>query len=230
MITNLLSFQTCAASIAVVGALSLFVPPAAPPVIPFDEAAIYIEYNSTDGDAEVVVSIDADLGLERFRIVNPCGREILHLRSRHTDDIGVRKIALETPEPSLDEVLDAYPAGWYRFYGRAEGGQNLFSQVWLSHALPSAPTITFPLDGATGVPTSGAAATWTSGPDAESFFFELENDDLGADVKSNVPGGTTSFGLPSGWMQPSTEYQLGVGTRHENGNLNVVEIHFTTAP
>lgn len=210
----------------------LLVPRAAvrPPAIEFDEATIFIEYNATDEDAEVVVAIDADMGLERFRIVNPCGQEILDLRSRNTDDIGVRKIALETPEPGLDEVLDGYPEGWYRFFGKAEDGQKLYSEVWLSHELPGAPTITYPLDGATGVPTNGAVATWSAGSDAASFFLELDQDDLGVDLKSNVAGDTSSFGLPSGWIRPDTEYQFGLGARGKNGNLSVVEIHFTTAP
>lgn len=210
----------------------LLVPKAAVRSTPleFDEAAIVIEYNATDDDAEVVISIDADMGLERLRIVNPCGKEILDVRALHTDDIGLRKFALETPEPALDEVLDGYPEGWYRFFGKSEDGQKLYSEVWLSHELPTVPTITYPLDGATGVPTVGAVATWSAGSDAESFFLELDQDELGVDLKSNIVGDTTSFGLPSGWIRPDTEYQFGLGARSQNGNLSVVEIHFTTAP
>jgi hypothetical protein len=201
----------------------------APAALPFDEARIFLEYNATDDDAEMVVEIDAELGLERLAVVAPGGDEVLHLRAEHLG-LGLRKFALETPEPSLRDVLAAYPAGEYRFYGRSVDGQALFSAVALSHALPAAPAIVYPQDGDTGVPTSGASAVWTAGAGAESFFVEIENDDLGVDVKSNVAGDAAGFGFPEGWLAGDTEYQLGVGARGASGNLTVVEIHFTTAP
>lgn len=200
------------------------------PPIPFDEARIFVEYNVADEDAEVVVSVDADLGLERFIVVGPHGKEVLRLQSKNTQDLGIRKIDLETPEPSLQAVLDAYPPGEYKFYGRSTDGQHLFSVVTLSHELPAAPHISFPLDGGVGVPTSGAAATWTAGPDAASFFLELDQDDLGVDLKTNLPGGMSLFGFPEAWLAPGTEYQLGIAARADNGNLTVKEINFTTAP
>jgi hypothetical protein len=202
--------------------------PAARASTPFDEASIVLEYNATDEDAEIVVDVDADFGLARFRIVNPLGKEILDLRSRNDGDVGVRKIRLETPEPSLEEVLEGYPEGWYEFSGKTTTGEPLFSLVWLSHALPEAPVITFPLEGATGVPTSGSGAAWTAGPDAAGIFLELESDELGVDVKSNLASGSSSFGFPAGWLAPETEYQLGVAARGANGNLSVVELDFTT--
>lgn len=229
MLTSATSLVLATAFLTGGGGLILCLPAASPPPLPFEVAAIFVEYNATDGDAEVVVAVDADMGLERFRIVNPLGHVVLDLRSRHTDDVGIRKINLETPEPSLQDVLDAYPAGWYRFEGRAENEQRLVSLVWLSHDLPAAPQITFPLDGATNVPTS-SVATWTAGADADEFFLEIDQDELGVDVKSNVLGDTTSFGLPSGWTRPNTEYQLGLGARNAAGNLTVVEISFRTAP
>jgi len=196
---------------------------------PFDEALIYVEYNATDDDAEVVLVIDAEMGLERLAIEAPSGAEVLHLRAEHLG-LGLRKFALETPEPSLQSVLAAYPAGEYRFYGRAVDGRFLFSVVTLSHALPAAPAILYPLDGDTAVPITGASAVWSAAPDADGFFLELENDDLGVDVKSNIAGGATTFGFPAGWLDGGTEYQLGVAARGGNGNLTVVEIDFTTAP
>lgn len=206
----------------------LFFRPAAPPSIPFDEATLYLEYNATDEDAEIVIDVDADVGLKRFMVIAPNGRRVLDLRARDTEELGIRKIRLETPEPSLEAVLEAYPSGSYRFVGKSVDGQTLVSTACLSHELPSAPMLTYPLEGTVGVPTSGAGAAWTAGADAENFFLELEQDDLGVDVHSNLPEGATSFGFPEGWLIGDTEYQLGVATRGENGNLTVVEIHFTT--
>lgn len=196
--------------------------------VPFDEAAIILEYNATDADAEVVIHVDADVGLRRFAVINPLGKEVLSLRSLHNEDIGIRKLDLETPEPSLEEILAAFPEGPYKFVGKSVDGKVLFSEAYFSHALPEAPLIAYPREGATGVPTSGAAALWSAGPEAESFFLELENDDLEVDLKSNMPSAIESFGFPEGWLIPDTEYQLGIGARSDTGNLTVVEINFTT--
>lgn len=230
MITYPGPLALAAAPLLGAGILCASLPAARTPAIPFDEAVLTLEYNATDGDAEIVLDVDADVGLARFTVIAPDGRHILDLRARHAQDLGIRKIRLETPEPSLEDVLAAYPAGSYRFLGQSVDGETLASEVWLSHELPLAPTISYPLEGAVGVPTSGAGAAWTAGADAASFFLELEQDDLGVDVHSRIAGGQTSFGFPEGWLIGATEYQLGVASRSSQGNLTVVEIHFTTAP
>jgi hypothetical protein len=224
-ITGLFVVAVTGAALAALGAASSS--PLAS--IPFDEARIFVEHNATDDDAEVVIDIDAEVGLERLTLVAPDGAEVLNLRAEHLG-LGLRKFALETPEPSLHAVLSAYPPGEYRFYGRSVDGQFLFSTASLSHALPEAPDLIYPLAGSTDVPTSGASAIWTAGSDAASFFLEIESDDLGLDVKSNVAGDAGSFGFPEGWLAGGTEYQLGLGSRADNGNLTVIEIDFTTAP
>jgi hypothetical protein len=224
-ITGLIVLLGAGAALAALGAASS--PP--PAAIPFDEARIFLEYNATDDDAEIVIEIDAEMGLEALTLVKPDGEGVMNLRAEHLG-IGLRKIALESPEPSLQEVLRAYPAGEYRFYGRSVDGVVLASSAFLSHALPQAPQLVYPVEGDTGVPLSGAAAVWTAGADAESIFVELESDELGTDVKANVPGDTGSFGFPEGFLAPLNEYQLGIGTRADDGNLTVIEIHFTTGP
>jgi hypothetical protein len=40
----------------------------------------------------------------------------------------------------------------------------------------------------------------------------------------------TSFAVPDGWLQPGIEYELGVATVSESGNLSFQEIAFITAP
>ena len=226
MTTTFLSFSPWIALGA--GTLACLALPAAPVAAPFDEARLFVEYNATDDDAEVVLQVDADVGLDRFRVINPNGKQILDLRAKHTQDLGIRKINLETPEPSLAAVLAAYPPGAYRFLGKTVDGETLSSTVWLSHDLPGAPQFTFPQSGQTGVPLSGAAASWTAVSGAVSYFLELENDDLLVDVKSNIAAEQTSFGFPAGWLLPKTQYQIGIGARGANGNLTVVELEFTT--
>jgi hypothetical protein len=197
---------------------------------PFDEAVLFLEYNATDDDAEIVLQVDPEVGLSRLRVVGPNGKEIVDLRAKAAEGLGIRKVNLETPEPSLAAVLAAYPAGAYKFLGKTVEGETLLSIVWLSHDLPPAANLSFPLSGQTGVPTSGAAATWNAVPGAVGYFLELENDDLLVDVKSNIAASQTSFGFPEGWLLPDTEYQIGIAARAANGNLTVTELEFTTGP
>jgi hypothetical protein len=213
---------------AALAAVALFQPEPNRSAEPFERVAIFLEYNATDEDAEVVVDLKADAPLERLTIIAPDDRKVLRLGSSDLQQIGINELILETTEPSLQEVLAAYPPGVYRFVGRTHGGQVLFSTATLSHQLPAAPQFLHPLDGATGVPINGASASWTS-PPAASYLVELEQEDIGIELLTNVLGTTTSLAFPNGWLAPGREHQIGVGLRAANGNLVVTEIQFTAA-
>ncbi len=200
-----------------------------PAAIPFERVAIYLEYNATDDDAEIVVDLKADAALERLAIFAPGGKPVLKLRSRDGEGLGINELVLETTEPALATVLAAYPPGLYRFVGRTHSGQELFSIAQLSHDLPAAPDILQPLDGEVGI-LDGSSAVWTCATPVASFLVELEQEDIGIELLSNVLGTTTSFAFPAGWLAPGLEHQLGIGARAANGNLVVTEIHFTAMP
>ena len=200
--------------------------PAPEPPIPFERVAIYLEYNATDNDAEVVIDLKADADLERLIVLGPQGQAVLKLRSKDTQALGLNEIVIETNEPGLAEVLASYPAGVYRFFGRTLTGEHLFSAATLSHDLPPAPVFIHPLDGATAVPLDGAA-TWAGSSSAVSWLLELEQEDVEIDLLTNLKGQTTSFGFPAGWLEPGLEHQLGLAARASNGNITVTEIHFT---
>ena len=59
----------------------------------------------------------------------------------------------DTPEPSLEDLMQAYPEGQYRFQGRTAAGEKLAGVADLSYELLPAPTILFPPAGETDVPT-----------------------------------------------------------------------------
>ena len=194
----------------------------------FDIATLRVEYNATDDDAEVVLFVDVPEGLDRLRVIDPNGKEILNVRAKNAQDLGIRKLNLETPEPSLASVLAAYPAGPYRFLGRTVEGELLASTAWLSHDLPAAAQFSFPQAGQSGIPLAGAAAAWGAVPGATGYFLELENDDLGVDVKSHIAAAQVSFGFPTGWLFPNTQYVLSIGAVGASGNLTVTQLDFTT--
>jgi hypothetical protein len=118
-------------------------------VIPFSDARIRIEVNATDQDSGLHVLLDAE-GWKWVKIYDPNGRLVFYVMGGG----GVRKTGLtelffESAEPGfdelpLDEFLDRFPAGEYRFYGRTLEGDILFSKATLTHALPQGPVLLSP--------------------------------------------------------------------------------------
>ncbi len=44
----------------------------------------------------------------------------------------------------------------------------------------------------------------------------------------NLPPNVTSFAIPQSLLMPGADYQVGVGTVAENGNIVFVEVEFST--
>jgi len=53
--------------------------------------------------------------------------------------MGLKEIALETAEPSIEGVKAAYPEGTYRFFGRTVSGARIFGEAVLSHGVVPPP-------------------------------------------------------------------------------------------
>ena len=85
---------------------------------------MFYQYSATDDDAEVTIGIESpDNPVDALLIVTPSGRAVAVVRSG--DDIGLAEIELESAEPSVQEVQQAYPEGVYWFWGRAADGAAL---------------------------------------------------------------------------------------------------------
>lgn len=210
-------------------ALALALPCSAP--LRADElelARIYLEQNVTDEDAEVVIVAEGgDEGLQTLKVLGPGRRQVVDLLARRSRALGFREILLETPEPGLDEVLAAYPAGVYRFAATDFSGAELTGSAVLDHAMPAPATILAPTDGAEV--GDGLVIEWAAVPGVAGYLLEVEQDDLGQSIQLTLPPATTSFAVPAGWLAAGVEYELGVATVHENGNVSFREIAFTTA-
>ena len=80
----------------------------------FEELAITLEQNATDGDAEVVLfAKGGDEGLKRLRIIAPDERIVANVQG---DDqgVGLREFSLESAEPpDFGAVLGSFPEGTY---------------------------------------------------------------------------------------------------------------------
>ena len=92
--------------------LLLLTPGAAPAQQRFGRAAVYLERNVADGDAEVrFEATGPEDGLASLRVTAPDDRTVLDFRAPDSK-LGMRHFTLESPEPKNDGRLQAdFPAG-----------------------------------------------------------------------------------------------------------------------
>jgi hypothetical protein len=197
----------------------------------FEDASIRVEQNATDGDTEIVITAKplTDLGLKQLSIISPHWRKVLEvdapLRSR-----GLREFLFESPEPSDARILASYPEGDYLYFGVATNDTAFYGAAELAHQLPGATIILAP---AADQQVSAGSLTirWAAVADAAQYIVEVENEsaDPEQSFSVNLPASVTSFLVPEALIVPASDYQIGVATVHENGNVVFVEASFSTA-
>ena len=201
------------------------------PASRFPTASVTFEQNATDGDVEVVFKVKGrDDGLAKLHVVAPDGRTVIDFAAPGASAMGIREFVFESPEPTDVEGLKAaYPAGVYRFAGATAAGKELRGESTLGHELPAPTSLLRPGAGARNVPVKDLAIAWTPVAKVSGYVIEIEQDDLGVHLEASLPGSAASFSVPDGFLRPGTEYDLGIGTVSEAGNVSFVETSFTTA-
>ncbi len=197
--------------------------------LPFDELSLFVESNAVDGDAEVILKLDADAALRSLKVVGPDGKKVVGLATRGNRNLGHRQVEMESKEPASAAAFAAFPEGVYQFRGVSVDGERFFGEVTFSHALLAPVTVTSPASGATDVPLTGLTASWTPTPGVTRYIVEVEEEDVETNsLVVDVPGTSTSFAIPDGWLLPGTTYQIAVGAVGPTGNVTVYEHLFTT--
>lgn len=111
---------------------------------PFDEARLYFELNDTDGDLGIHSLIDGD-AWKRLEIDDPNDVRMLDVFVRgRLRRQGLTEVFFESAEPPFDELapetfFKRFPEGVYDFSGLTLEGQELDSEVTLSHILAAPP-------------------------------------------------------------------------------------------
>jgi hypothetical protein len=195
----------------------------------FAQARSYLEQNVSDGDAEVVIETGThDGGLAALTIVAPDGRTLVEFKSPE-GRLGIRSVRLESPEPENDGRVQAdFPPGEYSFAGITVHGHRLTSRAALSHVPPPPVSFVHPKDAQGEVASIGLRAQWTPVAGIRKYVLILEDEAADLELKVELPVGTSSFGIPDGFMHPNTDYKLGVGTVAPDGNRSFAEIVFKT--
>src|SRR3712207_964865 len=169
--------------------LLLLIPAAAPAEERFGRAAVYLERNATDEDAEVRFEVTGTAdGLATLRVTAPDGRTVLDFRAPDSR-LGIRHLDLESPEPRDDGRLRAdFPAGTYRFAGTTVGGTELRGEATLSHAFPPTTSFVAPRPGQRGPPATGLRTRWRPVAAVAAHGVAIEQAEPGRAVRAALPG------------------------------------------
>lgn len=197
----------------------------------FEEAAMYVEQNATDGDTEIVISGTAgDDGLRLLQIKWP-DRAVMATLLADRSILGMREFHFESPEPPGEAVLAAYPEGRYALVGVSTAGERFRTVLTLSHDLPPESVILWPAEDAELPADMPLTIQWSQVPGLEKFVLEFENESADPEraLTVDLPPGTTSFRIPARLLPAGSEFQIGIHAVAENGNIVVVESTFTTA-
>jgi hypothetical protein len=193
--------------------------------VPFADAELFFELNSTDNDLGLQLFLDAD-GWKRVRVLDPARNEIVFLEAeRKLAKLGITELRFESAEPSPEEVLALFPPGEYRFRGRTVEGDQLASNVLLSHDFPPPPTFS-PSDGEV-VDPKHTVVEWNA-PGAEQVELIIEQDELGHVLDITLSGSTKRLRVPPQFLTPGMEYKIEILSISENGNRIIAESTFRT--
>jgi hypothetical protein len=197
-------------------------------VEPLDIEMFY-QHSATDDDAEVTIGIEsADNPVDSLIIVGPGGRAVAIVQSK--DDLGLAEIELESAEPSVAEVQQAYPEGTYWFWGQAVDGTRLFGRIELTHDVVGAPDFAdFSPCNEEVDPTTSVAIAWNSVSGADrGYEIIIEQDDTGANLRVTQGSDRTSFVIPDGFLAAGLEYEIEMKSVTAEGNKTSASCEFST--
>lgn len=232
--------------------------------IPFDEASIYFELNDTDGDLGIHALIDGD-AWKYLEIEDPRERKMLNVIVRgRLRRQGLTEFFFESAEPpfesedpdevtlSPEQFFRRFPEGEYEIEGITLEGEELESEVELTHLMPAPPgnvkindedaaedCDADPLPSvAEGAPViiSWDPVTHThpdlgrTDEEIEVVKYEVvvEQEDLGLGFSVELPPDVTEVEVPSGFIAlgVGAEFKFEILVREESGNQTAVESCF----
>ncbi len=223
---------------------------------PFDEAKIFFELNHTDGDLGIHALIDGE-PWKRLKIEDHKEREILKVQVHgRLKRQGLTELFFESAEPGFDELspeafFRRFKEGTYEVEGLTLEGEELESEVELTHLMPAPPG---------NVMVSGIAAAadcdaddLPAVPDGDPVIISWEavthsHPDLGRkdepiDVVQyqlvvereepttlvfsvDLPPEVTELTIPAGFIALGDEFKYEILVREEGGNQTAIESCF----
>ena len=216
-----------------------------PEVIEMGDSRLKFEINATDGDGGIQAFIDADQW-RTMAIYDPTGRRIFDATTNgRMAKQGGTELFLESAEPpfselSLDELLQRWPEGEYRFRGRSLNG-DIYSGSWdLTHDLPDGPTLISPIESDPPQDPDRTVVEWApvpapNGSPIIGYQVLVVRPDTDIDALPKVtldvmmPADATSLAVPHGFLEPDTDYEWEVLAIESSGNQTLSSSTFTTS-
>lgn len=221
-------------------------PKHSPIILPLKDARLKIELNATDGDAGIHVYIDSD-PWKKVEIFDPNGKSVFRsITMGRFAKQGGTELFLESAEPDfselpLEEFLERFPEGEYRFAGKGLEGERYVGTAYLSHNLPDGPKLVYPLEDDELQDPHDTVVIWEPVEPAngnaiiayqvlvvqvESGFEAIPK--IALDIM--MPSTATSMAVPPGFLLPDTEYEWEVLAIEEGGNQTLSSSFFHTKP
>ena len=195
--------------------------------VPFADAQLFFELNSTDNDLGLQLFLDTDDGWKRVRVLDPSRRDVIEFETAgRLSHLGLTELRFESSEPSPEEVLSLFPAGEYRFRGRTVDGEQLASNATLSHDFNTPPTFS-PSDGEV-VDPKNTVVEWNA-PGAEQVEVIIEQDEREDVLDITLSGSVRRLRVPAQFLVGGLEYKIEILSVGENGNRVISESTFETA-
>jgi hypothetical protein len=200
--------------------------------LPFETHQLYIEYNATDGDAGLQMSLDNEPAWNRFRLRDPKGRELMVVKGKsRLRGFGLGELFLESNEPPFRRFpfgafKKRFPAGRYTFRGRTIAGRRLVGSDQFSHRVPRGPKVTFPTKGAV-VDRNNLTVRWRpvtrpAGIKIARYIVNMEHGNRAFSM--DLPPGATSADIPPQFLRGVSRGGGEVLARARNGNQTITAI------
>ncbi len=213
-------------------------------VIAMGDSRLKFEINATDDDGGIQAFIDADQW-RTMSIYDPAGRRIFAATANgRMAEQGGTELFLESAEPpftelSLDELLQRWPEGEYRFRGRNLDGDVYVGSWDLTHDLPDGPTLVSPIEGDPPQDPNAMVVQWEpvpapNGSPIIGYQVLVVRPDTGIDALPKVtldvmmPADASSLAVPPGFLEPDTDYEWEVLAIESSGNQTLSSSTFTT--
>jgi hypothetical protein len=196
----------------------------------FQRLSVYLERNMQDHDAEIGFEVTGGRdGLIELTVSAPGERKVVDVKTPDSK-LGIRKLTIESPEPSDDRIVKAdFPAGAYRFEGKTSSGAGLRGEARLSHVFPGPAAFEYPRSGQKDVPATDLTLRWSVPQGIEACAIVIEQTGSPYEMRAVVPASTKAFTIPKGFLRAGQAYTLAIGTVAKDGNRSFIETSFTTA-
>lgn len=214
-------------------------------VVKIGDARLKFEINATDHDGGIQIFLDADQW-KRMSIFDPDGRRIF---TTTTEGVmakqGGTEVFLESAEPNfadlpLDQLLARWPAGRYAFRGVGLEGERLRGAALLTHDLPDGPVLVSPIEGDGRQDPDRTVVRWRAVPPPNGspiigYQVLVVEPDTGIRAMPKVtlditmPPTARRLKVPSGFLEPRTEYEWEVLAIERGGNQTLSSSTFVTS-